>query len=413
MHRALLLLFLVFVLANLFCVAQPEKTTVSGIVVDSLTKEPLPFVNVFLANSTMGASTAANGSFSIQSISPGKYDLVASYVGYKPYLIPVDFTMRENGFSKEIKLTVELVQEAKQLQEIVIKEDTTNRAKLLADFKKVFLGQTRNSKECKILNQRDIHLYFDAKEGLLLAHAKKPIEVENRALGYKIYFYLNQFEVNYQKGSQLSYGVYRFEELTSQKARKNKIWERERRQTYLGSVTHFMRALRDSALQENSFTVRKIFTVPNLKRPSDEFINKKINALRKERNSNTIIISDNPKDSLRYYLRLKAEPKEIDSLGNNIYSGGEFVRPSPEKIEGIKGKYQVIYNKNEEIEYLLYINRKYAKKQTSVFHFSENSLTIYANGHYENVFSLFTEGYLSWRENMSNNLPLEYVPPLK
>ncbi len=413
MYRALLLLFLVFVLANLFCVAQSEKRIVSGIVVDSLTKEPLPFVNVFLANTTMGASTAANGSFSIQSMSPGKYDLVASYVGYKPYLIPVDFTMRENGFSKEIKLTVELVQEAKQLQEIVIKEDTTNRAKLLADFKKVFLGQTRNSKECKILNQRDIHLYFDAKEGLLLAHAKKPIEVENRALGYKIYFYLNQFEVNYQKGSQLSYGVYRFEELTSEKARKNKIWERERRQAYLGSVTHFMRALRDSALQENSFTVRKIFTVPNLKRPSDEFINKKINALRKEPNSNTIIISDNPKDSLAYYLRLKAEPKEIDSLGNNIYSGGEFVRPSPEKIEGIKGKYQVIYNKNEEIEYLLYINRKYAKKQTSVFHFSENSLTIYANGHYENVFSLFTEGYLSWRENMSNNLPLEYVPPLK
>jgi CarboxypepD_reg-like domain len=413
MYRALLLLFLVFVLANLFCVAQPEKRTVSGIVVDSLTKEPLPFVNVFLANTTRGASTAANGSFSIQSMPPGKYDLVASYVRYKPYMIAVDFTAKENGFIKEIKLSIELVQEAKQLQEIVIKEDTTNRAKLLADFKRVFLGQTRNSKECKILNPRDIHLYFDARERLLLAHAKKPIEVENRALGYKIYFYLNQFEVNYQKGSQLSYGVYRFEELTSEKARKNKTWERERRQAYLGSVTHFMRALRDSALKQNAFTVRKIFTVPNLKRPSDEFINKKISALRKEHNSNTIIISDNPKDSLRYYLRLKAEPKEIDSLGNNIYSGGEFVRPSPEKIEGIKGRYQVIYIKNEEIEYLLYINRKYAKKQTSVFHFSENSLTIYANGHYENVFSLFTEGYLSWRENMSNNLPLEYVPPLK
>ena len=413
MYRALLLLFLVFVLANLFCVAQPEKRTVSGIVVDSLTKEPLPFVNFFLANTTMGASTAAEGSFSIQSISPGKYDLVASYVGYKPYLIPVDFTVNANGFSKEIKLTIELVQEAKQLQEIVIKEDTTNRAKLLADFKKVFLGQTRNSKECKILNPRDIHLYFDARERLLLAHAKKPIEVENRALGYKIYFYLNKFEVNYQHGTQLSYGVYRFEELTSEKTRRNKIWERERRQAFFGSVNHFMRALRDSALQQNSFTVRKIFTVPNFKRPPDEFINRKINALRKEHNSNTIIISDNPKDSLAYYLRLKAEPKEIDSLGNNIYSGGEFVRPSPEKIEGIKGKYQVIYNKNEEIEYLLYINRKYAKKQTSVFHFSENSLTIYANGHYENVFSLFTEGYLSWRENMSNNLPLEYVPPLK
>ena len=413
MYRALLLLFLVFVLANSFCVAQPEKRNVSGIVVDSLTKEPLPFVNVFLANTTMGASTATDGSFTIQSMSPGKYDLVASYVGYKPYMIAVDFTVKENGFTKEIKLTVELAQEAKQLQEIVIKEDTTNRAKLLADFKKVFLGQTRNSKECKILNPRDIHLYFDARERLLLAHAKKPIEVENRALGYKIYFYLNQFEVNYQKGSQLSYGVYRFEELTSEKARRNKTWERERRQAYFGSVTHFMRALRDSALQENSFTVRKFFTVPNLKRPPDEFINRKINALRKERNSNTIIISDNPKDSLKYYLRLKAEPKEIDSLGNTIYSGGEFVRPSPEKIEGIKGKYQVIYNKNEEIEYLLYINRKYAKKQTSVFHFSENSLTIYANGHYENVFSLFTEGYLSWRENMSNNLPLEYVPPLK
>jgi hypothetical protein len=122
----------------------------------------------------------------MKGISPGKYDLVASFVGYKPFMLSLDFSDKVSGFTKEIKLTIELEQDAKELSEIIVKADTLNWVKNFADFKKSFLGETHNSKQCKILSPHDIHFYFDPKDAVLVAHAKKPIEVENLALSYKI-----------------------------------------------------------------------------------------------------------------------------------------------------------------------------------------------------------------------------------
>ena len=52
-------------------------------VVESL--EPLSGVNVFLANSNLGCSSDPNGYFTITGIEPGKYQLVASHIGYGVY----------------------------------------------------------------------------------------------------------------------------------------------------------------------------------------------------------------------------------------------------------------------------------------------------------------------------------------
>ncbi|MCX8492335.1 MAG: carboxypeptidase-like regulatory domain-containing protein [Cyclobacteriaceae bacterium] len=72
--------FLVLLLVSLFCqlaISQTEKKSINGKVIDATTKDPLPFVNVFLANTTTGTSSLADGTFLIEGIVIGKYDLVA------------------------------------------------------------------------------------------------------------------------------------------------------------------------------------------------------------------------------------------------------------------------------------------------------------------------------------------------
>jgi len=404
---------LIICLFTSFSYSQLEKRSLLGSVIDATTKEPLPFVNVFFANTSIGASSLTDGSFQIKNIAPGKYDLVASYIGYKPYSIPIDFSDQSSGFTSEIKIIIELEQEAKELSEIIVKADTANRARNYKDFLRNFIGETHNAKKCKILNPKDIHLYFDPKENTLVAHSKKPIEIENRALGYKISYYLYQFEVNFRTGTLYIFGVPRYEELTPEGDRQARVWERERVQAYLGSVNHFMRALRDSAIIENGFEVKKVFTIPNINRPSDEFLTRKIRELSKKNKDGMIVFSNNAKDSLSYYTRLRSQPKERDSIAEKKLTGSEFKRSSPDRIENIKGKYQIVHREKEEVEYLPYMGRKYTEKQKSLFNFLNQALTIYANGYYEDVKTLFLEGYLSWHEKMSNLLPLEYHPMKK
>jgi outer membrane receptor protein involved in Fe transport len=89
-------LFLCFVLvSNTF--ASSGKLT--GKIIDKDTGEALPFVNVMIEGTTMGAATDINGVFTILNVPPGVYNVTASLVGYlkstiKDVRVNVDFTTR-------------------------------------------------------------------------------------------------------------------------------------------------------------------------------------------------------------------------------------------------------------------------------------------------------------------------------
>ncbi|HVG12122.1 MAG TPA: carboxypeptidase-like regulatory domain-containing protein, partial [Flavisolibacter sp.] len=57
------------------------QNAVSGTVVDAETKLPLQGASVFAQNTTLGAVTAADGSFKL-SLGKGGYELVISFTGY-------------------------------------------------------------------------------------------------------------------------------------------------------------------------------------------------------------------------------------------------------------------------------------------------------------------------------------------
>lgn len=67
-----------------------EDGALKGMVRDNSTKEPIPFCNIILeqdGRQKMGCTSDMDGNYSFRPVSPGKYDLKASFVGYKPTLI--------------------------------------------------------------------------------------------------------------------------------------------------------------------------------------------------------------------------------------------------------------------------------------------------------------------------------------
>jgi len=88
MLRNLLLTTGLVILASLSLFSQ--QGALQGSIVDKETKEPLPFVNIIVevgGTQMGGASSDFDGKFTIKPIPPGKYDVKATYVGYKPLLI--------------------------------------------------------------------------------------------------------------------------------------------------------------------------------------------------------------------------------------------------------------------------------------------------------------------------------------
>ncbi|HLP16793.1 MAG TPA: TonB-dependent receptor [Bacteroidota bacterium] len=58
------------------------ETTIKGRVTDADSKNPLPSVNILLTGTKMGASTDADGNFTISNVPDGAYQIKASIIGY-------------------------------------------------------------------------------------------------------------------------------------------------------------------------------------------------------------------------------------------------------------------------------------------------------------------------------------------
>ncbi len=79
----------IFILFILFGISgNAQYTKITGTVIDSISKEPIPFVNVYLMGTSVGATTGFDGRFSIKT--KVKADtLLVSYIGYTPRKIHI------------------------------------------------------------------------------------------------------------------------------------------------------------------------------------------------------------------------------------------------------------------------------------------------------------------------------------
>lgn len=90
MLRTLLLTVGLVLATGLFVFAQTGSGTIKGKIIDKKTKEPISFANIVaeVGGVQIGGSTSDfDGEFTIKPVPPGKVDLKASFVGYKPFMI--------------------------------------------------------------------------------------------------------------------------------------------------------------------------------------------------------------------------------------------------------------------------------------------------------------------------------------
>lgn len=90
MLRRLQLILVLALFPAFGALAQTSQGSLKGVIKDSETGEPLPFVNLIVEqNGTQkaGGTTDFDGKYYIKPITPGRYDVKVSYVGYKPKLM--------------------------------------------------------------------------------------------------------------------------------------------------------------------------------------------------------------------------------------------------------------------------------------------------------------------------------------
>ena len=77
------IVLIITVLFGIYFTGAAQQATLKGKVLDAVSNEPLPFVNVVISGTTTGTITDMDGNFTISGLEPGFIRVEASFVGYK------------------------------------------------------------------------------------------------------------------------------------------------------------------------------------------------------------------------------------------------------------------------------------------------------------------------------------------
>jgi hypothetical protein len=236
--RLLTLLFL----APFFIFAQ-QKFQVTGSVTEKGTTI-LPGASIFIEGTTMGTLSDATGHYVLKNIPPGRHRLVASMVGYVPKLVLLEFP------GKITELNINLEEDNKTLDEVrVVGSQDKLWEKQFREFEKGFLGESYHRKEVFITNKEVVD--FTESSDAFSAKASQPLQIVNKSLGYKVTYFMDNFE---KTNSLTSFkGLASFEKLVPEDAKQERKWKRNREEAYEGSLKHFLKALGDNRIEEEGF----------------------------------------------------------------------------------------------------------------------------------------------------------------
>ncbi|MGE5352435.1 MAG: carboxypeptidase-like regulatory domain-containing protein, partial [Acidobacteriota bacterium] len=243
--------FLFFILPLSLFSQDITKGTVKGKVTDLETKEPLINATVFLENTTYGTATEIKGGYEIPDINPGSYHLIVSMVGYEIKRIPVN-VLKGSTLARDIEL--------KQKPMVLGQVNVTGKVsdewnEYIEIFEREFIGKGKFSHDVKLLNPEVINFTKDEDKNELKAFSDSIIQLENKALGYKLFVVLEAF--SYYISGDVDYLVHvRFQELKAEDEDEKSEWNENRHYCYLGSPKHFFSSLINKMLFQEGFGVK-------------------------------------------------------------------------------------------------------------------------------------------------------------
>ncbi len=222
--------------------------SVSGRVIDVETQRPLPDAHVFIASSMIGAVTDGGGRFHLPRVPAGGHTLYVSMLGYAPARVDTLFTA-DTSYRLAFFLAPTVIEGP---EVTVTAERDPAWYRRLDKFTRLFVGESPNAAHCVIENPEV--LSFDARWwGKLTARAREPLVITNRALGYRLTYFLEEFEA---AGGTIRFdGEPLFEALQPPDSAKADEWREARQRAYAGSFRHFMQSLLQGTYRDEGFRV--------------------------------------------------------------------------------------------------------------------------------------------------------------
>ncbi len=380
------------------------QATLTGTVRDSLTQQPLPFASVFLANTTRGATTDAQGHYSLTGIPAGHYDLTATYLGYQLGQRPLTIA---TGSSI---VNLNLVPSTQQLAEVVVRPRPPHPGDYQR-FVELFLGRSTFSQQCRIRNPKDVLLDYDPHAKELTASAYKFVQVDNQALGYRIKYYGLRFQVNFEEQVVSFYGQPVFEEMTPRNTRQRQRWEANRVLAYRGSLTHFLRSVYNNQVEAEGFLPRKLRIVPNPQFARADSLRRQL--LRARRH---VALSRAEMDSVGTWAKvpnslvmLYLAPRPIDSLRRVSADGARtFLRFTDQlQVSYLRRGPDPLYRTTAPLG--APAAALPTDRQISQLLLTTREVELLPNGQLVNPLAVFTDEYWGF-EKMGEFLPLDYQP---
>jgi hypothetical protein len=345
--------------------AVTPTTTLLGRVVDDSTGAPLLLANVFVAGSLIGTSTDTSGRFELKGVPLGNVDIVASLVGYKPQSQSIRLSSAYYP-EMEFRLKPSLI----QLQPVII--DATEWKENFEQFRKLLFGYSRNAKRCDILNPTVIDFTKGDEPNSMVVDFNAPLQIENRALGYKLIYYLKEFVMH--KDYVQYEGFAEYHELKPTEDDQREEWLRERERAYKGSLQHFLNALINRKLAEEGFIAYSVNSIS-------------LTNMQKK------LIED---DSIVF-------PAEIPYERRLSFSGCIEVKYTKERSDPGFRTFMHLQGASPRYDRLLTV-------QTSWIKMNKPSAIVRMNGVLTDPYAIITYGYWSF-ERVAEMLPLDYEPP--
>lgn len=374
-------------------VKQRTAQLIKGYVVDNITKEPIPGVNVFIANTSVGDATDVNGFFHFRWSRSGSYELVLSHISYK------GLVLSRNSSDSYEDLVIELAEKVDKLNEVVITASNKEWKKRVEIFKKEFIGTSFNSSRCKILNPEVLNFHYDKELDLLRAYSDELITVKNDALGYIVDHLLIDF--TYQNGKVKYSSKAKFEELEHPNRIKERKWKKARNNAYLGSLNHFLQTLIKGDLKEEGYRIYISDSLTDSRIKSKAFSKKE---------GYQIVISDSLAIDRR---ERKAFSKELSEKYGSTYT------------LAFENYLEVVYKDIESRRYLQYIAKQSSnythnptleeenftfKRETTLLEInSPDGFVLIENGMLTDPAAIVQHGYWGWKRN-GDLLPINYTP---
>ena len=284
-------LFLFILFAFLFLSSRSQVIT--GTVFDNASKQVIGYASLYFTGTFIGTTTDKDGNFELDVTKNKNMPLTVSAIGY--------YSTNITDFLSDKPVKIYLEPKIYELGEVTVKSKSlANRRKAnLLTFREVFLGSTENARNCYITNENDITFNYNSDNDTLRAFASKPLEIDNRSLGYKILYYLNKFMYDRNNRVFIIRGDMIFKEDLSIGSKNKEAFERRRKNAYLGSRIHFFRTLWQNQLNSSSFIV---------KNSSDQKLK-----------YDDIVITSGNKKYLRYFEPLKIGYHSKETTGRLVF----------------------------------------------------------------------------------------------